>query len=322
MVSITRIAWLLAAWVSHASGQLRPQDTSSDYDGEITYFKWAPGNVSADDWPKLMASPNLVGKWPIPGYNISQPYDEAEAIDGWTLTFTVREKIPSQGTITRNKTDEVFAGGMIRLEPPGKLVSEALQSDGFYKPHPSWTVSIGSFVLNTRSNKAEIEKLHQSKGSCKPAFNEGCIRDIEENVSWEDRDKDWMQHGPGNTDNCRLSLSMMSEITWLRGTEFVSMTSAVWSPDEYEQGVSEVSHKIDMVIVMWGYNVTDNDDKKKEKDPVTKLICLGGLNKTDGAESEDEDGNEGEGNTAVGGRESMLSMLGMLLPMIAVFMLL
>ncbi|KAF4464937.1 hypothetical protein FALBO_8227 [Fusarium albosuccineum] len=298
MVLITRIAWLLAALVPHASGQLRPQDTSSDYDGEITYFKWAPGNVSADDWPRLMASPNLVGKWPISGYNISQPYDEAEAIDGWTLTFTVREKIPSQGTITRNKTDEVFAGGMIRLEPPGKLVSEAIQSDGFYKPHPSWAVSIGSFVLNTRSNKAEIEKLSLSMMSVPAAT---------EYTRWGDE----------------LPVeSYTKNITWLRGTEFVSMTSAVWSPDEYEQGVSEVSHKLDMVIVMWGYNVTDNGDKKKEKDPVTKLICLGGLNKTDGAESEDEDGNEGEGNTAVGGRESMLSMLGMLLPMIAVFMLL
>ncbi|KAJ4249240.1 hypothetical protein NW757_007817 [Fusarium falciforme] len=108
----------------------------SNYRGERALRTSAPGNVSDEDWPSLMADYDLIRRWSIPGYNISQPYEDADSIAGWAISLAVRAKITAKGVVIDDDTDAVFAGSMIRLEPPAALVDDVVERQGFYMSHP------------------------------------------------------------------------------------------------------------------------------------------------------------------------------------------
>ncbi|RSL92084.1 hypothetical protein CDV31_015303 [Fusarium ambrosium] len=351
-------AYLLASYVPQALGQAWTKDfgPGSNYRGERALRASAPGNISDEDWPSLMADYDLIRRWPIIGYNISQPYEDADSIDGWAVSLTVRAKIPAKGVVTKDDTDAVFAGSMIRLEPPSALVDDVVERQGFYTPHPSWRVSLGYYFLNCNSRFSghELERLVYGNGSCEDSFNDTCLDALENSPNWNGRE--WEIGNPRNPPECKLTVDMTSilaaenytrwsdeiskdkakTITWLRGTEFVSFVSPLNTPDQYGLGVRDASYSADMVLVTWGYTKNRSSesyyDTEEARQPVSKLVCMRGLNNTpeenkriEDERNEGKEGKEREGeddSTAVGGRETMLPTLVLFLPLAALFALL
>ncbi|KAM6517925.1 hypothetical protein FSOLCH5_006695 [Fusarium solani] len=351
-------AYLFASCVPQVLGQAWTKDfgPGSNYIGERALRASAPGNVSDEDWPSLMADYDLIRRWPIPGYNISQPYEDADSIDGWAISLTIRAKIPAKPVVTDDDTDAVFAGSMIRLEPPSALVDDVIGRQGFYTPHPSWRVSLGYYFLNRNSRFSgyELERLMYGNGSCEATFNDTCLDALENSPTWNGRE--WEIGNPCDPPECKLTVDMTSiraaenytrwsdeigedkaeNITWLRGTEFVSFVSPLNTPGQYGLGVRDASYSADMVLVTWGYvknrSCESYYETEEASQPVSELVCMRDLNNTpeENKRIEDErnEGNEGEeeedddGSAAVSGREAMLPTLVLFLPPATLFALL
>ncbi|KAJ3468221.1 hypothetical protein MRS44_002286 [Fusarium solani] len=351
-------AFLLASYAPQVLGQAWKKDfgPGSNYRGERALRASAPGNVSDEDWPSLMADYDLIRRWPIPGYNIFQPYEDADSIDGWAISLTVRAKIPAKPVVTDDDTDAVFAGSMIRLEPPSALVEDVVERQGFYTPHPSWRVSLGYYFLdrNSRFSGYELERLMYGNGSCKATFNDTCLDALENSPTWNGRE--WEIGNPRDPPECKLIVDMTSiraaenytqwsdeigkdqakNITWLRGTELVSFVSPLNTPDQHGLGVRDASYSTDMVLVTWGYAKNRSSESYYEteeaRQPVSELVCMRGLNNTpeDNQHIEDEcnEGKEEEEqedddhSAAVGEIEAILPTLVLFLPLATLFALL
>ncbi|KAM6536384.1 hypothetical protein FALCPG4_002391 [Fusarium falciforme] len=303
-----------------------------------------------------MADYDLIRRWPIPGYNISQPYEDADSIAGWAISLTVRAKITAKGVVIDDGTDAVFAGSMIRLEPPAALVDDVVERQGFYMSHPSWCVSLGYYFLNrdSRFSGYELKRLMYGNGSCEVTFNDTCLDALENSPTWNGRE--WEIGNSRDPPECKLTVDMTSigaaekytrwsdeigkdqskNITWLRGTELISFVSPLNTPDQYGLGVRDASYSADMVLVTWGYAKNRSSESYYEteeaRQPVSELVCMRGLNNTpeehqriedernEGKEGEEEEGEDD--SAAVGATEAMLPTLVLLLPLATLFALL
>ncbi|KAI8720144.1 hypothetical protein NCS52_00459100 [Fusarium sp. LHS14.1] len=322
-------AFLLASYAPRVLGQAWKKDfgPGSNYRGERALRASAPGNVSDEDWPSLMADYDLIRRWPIPAKDV----------------------------ITNDDTDAVFAGSMIRLEPPSALVDDAVERQGFYTPHLSWRVSLGYYFLNRNSRFSgyELERLMSGNGSCEATFNDTCLDALENSPTWNGRE--WEIGNPRDPPECKFTVDMTSilaaenytwwsdeidkekaeNITWLGGTEFVSFVSPLNTPDQYGLGVRDASYSADMVLVTWGYAKNRSSESyyetEKARQPVSELVCMRGLNNTpeenqriEDERNEEEEGKEREDddNAAVGGKMAMLPTLVLFLPLATLFALL
>ncbi|KAJ4328870.1 hypothetical protein N0V84_000658 [Fusarium piperis] len=339
-------AYLLASYVPKVPGQAWTKDfgPSSTYRGEKALRASAPGNVSDEDWPSLMADYDLIRRWPIPGYNISQPYEDAEPIDGWAVSLTVRAKIPAKGIVTNHELT-------LSLRAPWSAWSPLRLSSTTWL---SAKASTRRTLRGVRFSGYELERLVYGNGSCENSFNDTCLDALENSPTWNGRE--WEIGNPRDPPECKLTVDMTSvlaaenytkwsdkinkdkvkNITWLRGTEFVSFVSPLNTPDQYGLGVRYASYSADMVLVTWGYAMNRSSESyyttEKARQPVSKLVCMRGLNNTPeenkriederNEDTEEEEEGERDNSAAADGRDIMLPTLVLLLPLATLFALL
>ncbi|RYP65899.1 hypothetical protein DL769_006185 [Monosporascus sp. CRB-8-3] len=118
----------------------------------------APKKIDADRWPALMANPDETGVYPVPGFDVSQPY-RGEPMHGWTVTLAVKRSIPGEGVVETGGSDDHV-------------------TDGEFEAHHSSGVCASTITLSRREDRDLLRGGED--GSCGGILSEDCVRRINE----------------------------------------------------------------------------------------------------------------------------------------------
>lgn len=294
---------------------------------ETAAGSFAPWDIGTEEWPQLMAKPDLQGIWPIRGFNVSRDEFHEPNLD-WALTLSVKKAIPANGTLGNNLGNSTFAGAMYRLEAPNDLVQEALDdleqtkdeqdddNDLEISAQP-WSVCQTRYTFTFLDNRTA---LNGDDGSCSNIFSESCRRAIEDdfNVTYA-YDEEYRNLGACRIRNMpsecnfrgggshihtfhslswwedELGQEKAKDIDWLRGTELMSAATTSRFRDVEEVNVERVTRGVDFFVIRFAF-----EEEKASGDGVnvriaSRLVCPQGLNATSG-EGHDDGGDGDESN--------------------------
>jgi hypothetical protein len=122
-------------------------------------------NNAVEKWQSYLADADATGTFSLPGFNLSQPWSDAEPLN-WTIKIAVKAGMESPlGSPGR----EVVTGGMVWIEPPDGLVAAGSN----YTANPEWypyTVTYSSRGLYGPALAAPMTAFfHRNPGDKRPA---------------------------------------------------------------------------------------------------------------------------------------------------------
>lgn len=183
---------------------------------------WGVDAEAVEKWQGYLGEPDATGTFTLPGFNISQPWSDAEPLD-WTIKMAVKANMsPPDGA-----GGKVLTGGMVWIEPPEGLVD----GDGNYTAHREWSpfalyyTSVG--VNYPQSEEPLTPFFHRdpgddsrADGTCKGILPDECIESLERNaepdfVNTDNRDHKVMdpERCPGIGAASRISLGNPFNLT-------------------------------------------------------------------------------------------------------------
>ncbi|KAK3317062.1 hypothetical protein B0H66DRAFT_641778 [Apodospora peruviana] len=157
-----------------------------------TLLIWTPSNASppyiqeppsTEEWETAFVSPNATGRFPVPGYNMTDTFPGSPS-DDWTYTIQVRDDI-----LLPDKTG-YFTGTWIRLDAPKNLIVQSPFNESLtqvVRQDDSWGVCLNVYVgpEMTTSDPA-------APGDGCEILSEECITDLENflKTKWQNRSPD------------------------------------------------------------------------------------------------------------------------------------
>lgn len=293
--------------------------------------------LSEEKWPLVLTNPSKEGVVKIDGLDISKKYP-GESIDGWTVSVSLKSDIETKDVVP-DSSGPYFNAAALRLNPPGDLMKDALNSDSkTFNAHESWKIMVHRITLQTDGNRTA---LANDDGSCSTVLSEECVK------AWEaSPGKNWTST-PAITRTvpreCKLSLSAVGmpvagryenwsdsiaddaakDIDWYKGSELVSVGSRP-SLEGDEALLERISTQWDMIFIIWGYDDEKLDEGDERPSPRAKLVCTQALLKSGDGKNETSEGekdtSEGQNGTN-GAQRSGVSMMGLVPAAFAAFLL-
>lgn len=141
---------------------------------------WGAEAESIKKWQSYLGEPDATGTFTLPGFNISQPWSDAQPLD-WTIKMAVKANIaPPNGA-----DGEVLTGGMVWIEPPDGLVnSDNYTANREWNPFSLYYTSLG--VNTPESDEPLTSFFHRdpgddspADGTCKGILPDECIEYLE-----------------------------------------------------------------------------------------------------------------------------------------------
>ena len=253
---------------------------------------WGIDAESVEKWQSYLGDPDATGTFTLPGFNISQPWSNAEPLD-WTIKMAVKTNMIPPDGVNRN----VVTGGMVWIEPPDGLVNgDNFTANNEWSPFSLYYTSLGVNIPNSEEPLTSF--FHRDPdddsppdGTCKGILPDRCISYLERSGEADFLNTDNRQHRiqdqevcPGIGATARLDMSSPFNLTkreqdgaameynegWL--VSFASGAHPEGNETDY------AAHGSQYVPILFRWMRTDEEgrrhDEPKPKGRIASLMCV------------------------------------------------
>ncbi|KAI1772084.1 hypothetical protein F4818DRAFT_427592 [Hypoxylon cercidicola] len=249
------------------------------------FFDYLRANIDSATWDAALSTPNATGTYPMPGFNISGAFSDAE-IPGWMMSIRVSTNRESH---LQNRDDDsndsrYFTGTSISVRAPDALLrdnqvvlSEDLQGGS------SWKVR--AYVVDSIRDGVD-EEARDDDGSCASFLSPACINDWQAAYVASD------DSGPVEPEACTRDLGdgwgVWATLDYVplsafNGTELFARADTEEELDDNDELYADAVR--DIWPVMMVYSSTDaNNVTRREQ---ARLTCVRARNITDGSAQPD-----------------------------------
>lgn len=287
----TSVLSLLLLGLESATAQEEFYAKGSDLPGKPPGL-WGIDAESVEKWQSYLGDPDATGAFTLPGFNISQPWSNAEPLD-WTIKMAVKANMsPPDGA-----GGKVLTGGMVWIEPPDGLVNgDNFTANKEWSPFSLYYTSLG---VNTPNSEEPLTPFfHRDPdddsapdGTCKGILPAECISYLEESGEADFVNTDNRQHRIEDQERCpgigaasRLDMGSPFNLTkrkqddaameynegWL--ASFVSGAHADGNETDY------AAHGSQYVPILFRWMRADEEglryDEPKPKGHIASLMCV------------------------------------------------
>ncbi|XXH06074.1 hypothetical protein Hte_012519 [Hypoxylon texense] len=247
------------------------------------FFDYLRANIDPVTWDAALAAPNATGTYPMPGFNISGPFSDAE-IPGWTMSIRVSANRETHLNDADDKS-RYFTGASISVRAPDALLrdNQVVLADDL-QGGSSWKVR--AYVVDAIKDKVD-EKARDDDGSCASFLSAECIRDwqaayVESNDSVL-ISPDACTRDIGDGWGVWASLDYVP-LTAFNGTELFARADTDDDDDDDDDDLYADAVQ-DIWPVMMVYSSTDADNVTRREQ--ARLTCIRARNITEGSAQPD-----------------------------------